>query len=203
MVSTTLLTHACARRFGVWLAVATLTVNAAAAHATAGELVGVVSAGGRPAKNVVVWLAIAPPPEPPPRHAVLDQRNMQFAPLVLGVPVGTRVDMPNSDRVFHNVFSFHDGRVFDLGLYPAGTSKAVTFDRAGLSRIFCNIHPNMAAYVMAVDSTYVAVSDAQGRFSIPGVADGSFTYHAWRAGAETVTGTLVVRSGQTVDLTLP
>jgi hypothetical protein len=61
--------------------------------------------------------------------------------------------MPNNDRVFHNVFSFKDGKRFDLGLYPVGTSKIVDFDKPGLSRIFCNIHPTMAAYVIAVESS--------------------------------------------------
>ena len=77
--------------------------------------------------------------------------------------------MPNSDRVFHNVFSFHDGKRFDLGLYPVGTRQLVTFDAPGVSRIFCNIHPNMAAYVVAVDSAFFAVTDAEGRFAIAGV----------------------------------
>ena len=61
--------------------------------------------------------------------------------------VGTTVDFPNNDRVFHNVFSFRDGKRFDLGMYPIGTLRRVTFDKPGLSRLFCNIHPNMAAYV--------------------------------------------------------
>jgi plastocyanin len=129
---------------------------------------------------VVVWLegvAATPPPAEDP--AVLDQRNLQFVPHVLAVPAGTRVRMPNSDRVFHNVFSFHDGKRFDLGLYPVGTTRAVTFDRPGLSRIFCNIHPNMAAYVLAVDSAYVAVTDRHGRFAIAGVPPGT-TWRAWR-----------------------
>ena len=72
-------------------------------------------------------------------------------PGVCAAPAGRAgrdaVEMPNSDRVFHNVFSFHDGKRFDLGLYPVGTARLVTFDRPGVSRIFCNIHPNMAAYV--------------------------------------------------------
>ena len=109
----------------------------------------------------------------PRRQIVLDQRNLQFSPHVLAVSVGTQVEMPNSDRVFHNVFSFHDGKRFDLGLYPVGTAKVVTFDRPGLSRIFCNIHPTMAAYVLAVDSAYLAVSDARGQFAMAPVPQGS------------------------------
>ena len=90
------------------------------------------------------------------------------APHVLAVRVGTVVEFPNNDRVFHNVFSFHDGKQFDLGLYPVGTMRRVTFDHPGLSRIFCNIHPNMGAHVMVVDTPYFTVSDDDGRFTIAG-----------------------------------
>src|SRR5258708_5466755 len=100
-------------------------------------LQGMSRVGGRPARNVVVWL------EAPNRSArmnapkvVLEQRNLMFYPQVLAVRVGTSVEFPNDDRVFHNVFSFHAGKQFDLGLYPVGTVRHVTFDRPGLSRIF-------------------------------------------------------------------
>ena len=133
----------------------------------------------------------------------LDQRNMQFIPRVLAVRVGTKVRMPNSDRLLHNVFSFHEGKVFDLGLYPVGTSRVVTFDKAGLSRIYCNIHPSMGAYVVSVDSPYFAISDTQGRFAIPSIPDGTYTYHVWRAGAEPASGTLIAAAGRAVDIELP
>jgi len=120
---------------------------------------------------------------------VLDQRNLSFTPRVLAVPVGTMVEFPNNDRVFHNVFSFRDGKRFDLGLYLVGSSRQVAFDKPGLSRIYCNIHPNMAAYVMAVDSPYFAVSDRAGTFRIAAVPTGTYRYYAWRLGAEQLTGT--------------
>ena len=150
---------------------------------------GMVLVGGRPSANAVVWLEA--PDAPPPSEAkkvVLDQRQMRFSPLVLAVRVGTAVLFPNNDRVFHNVFSFHHGKVFDLGLYPVGDSKVVRFDKPGLSRIFCNIHPNMAAYVVAVDSPYFAVSDESGAFALPPVPPGRYTFHAWRAGASELSG---------------
>lgn len=168
------------------------------------DVAGVLRVAGRPGRDVVIWLDTAgAPPEPSRTTALLDQRNMQFVPRVLAVRVGTTVRMPNSDRLLHNVFSFRDGKVFDLGLYPVGTSKAVTFDKPGLSRIFCNIHPTMAAYVVAVDSPHVTVSDADGRFTLSGVAEGRYTYHTWRAGADRITGTLQVVPGRTVEIDLP
>ena len=156
------------------------------------NLEGVVRVGGQPGKDVVIWLMDVPGPAPSQGRVVLDQRKLTFTPQILAVRVGTAVEMPNNDRVFHNVFSFKDGKKFDLGLYPSGTSKLVTFDRPGVSRIFCNIHPNMAAYVMAVDTPYYAMSNASGAFTLSGVPSGTYTYHAWRPGGETLTGSVTV-----------
>jgi plastocyanin len=183
------------------------TIGALVADASvqsAADLRGVARAGGRPVADTVVWLDApnAPPPAAPPR-AVLDQRNLRFSPRVLVVRAGTLVDFPNNDRVFHNVFSFRDGKRFDLGLYPVGALRQVMFDRAGLSRVFCNIHPNMAAYVMTVDSPYFARSDEAGAFTIAGVPAGTYTYHAWRAGAPAeVTGSWASTDG-TLAITWP
>jgi plastocyanin len=164
------------------VAAAVLTIRASGPEAP--DVRGAARAGGRPSANVVVWLDAPSAPAGLQRgKVVLDQRNIDFTPHVLAVRVGTLVDFPNDDRVLHNVFSFRDGKVFDLGLYPVGTRKQVKFDKPGLSRIFCNIHPNMAAYVMAVDSPYFAVSTEDGTFTIPSVPAGRYTYHAWRSGA--------------------
>ena len=167
-------------------------------------LAGVVRLKGRPQRDVAVWLEGVPPAAPTGRRKiVLDPRNLQFSPRVLAVSVGPQVEMPNSDRVFHNVFSFHDGKRFDLGLYPVGTAKVVTFDKPGLSRIFCNIHPTMAAYVLVVDSGLLAVSDANGRFTIGPVPQGSYTYHAWRPGDQTTTGTVAVQAASWLEIDWP
>jgi plastocyanin len=170
--------------------IALFSATIAAAGAGPVDVHGTARAGGQPIANAVVWLEAPNLPETSQKErVVLDQRNLAFNPHVLAVRVGTVVDFPNSDRVFHNVFSFRDGKRFDLGLYPVGSLRHVQFDHAGLSRIFCNIHPNMAAYVMAVDSPYFAVTDAAGAFTIPSVAARRYTYHAWRAGAAQLSGT--------------
>jgi hypothetical protein len=119
---------------------------------------------------------------------------------VLAVRVGTRVKFPNDDRVFHNVFSFHDGKTFDLGLYPVGAVEYVLFDRPGLSRIFCNIHPQMAAYIVAVNTPYFGLSDHAGRFAIPDVPAGSYAYHAWRPGGDLLNGQVDVGVGRTLEV---
>ena len=167
-------------------------------------LVGTTTAGGRKVADAVVWLeAPGAPRAGKPAEAVLEQRNLQFSPRVLAVEVGTRVKFPNDDRVLHNVFSYHDGKPFDLGLYPVGEMKYVPFDHPGLSRIFCNIHSQMAAYVMVVDSPYFAVSDASGRFMIAGVPDGSYRYHAWRPGGAIINDTVTVRDGAELEVRWP
>ena len=176
---------------------------ATTASAAEGELRGAARTAGRTEPNVVVWLDVpsgpsgATAPEP-----VLDQRNLQFFPQVLVVRVGTTVKFPNTDRVFHNVFSFKDGKQFDLGVYPVGAVKHVRFDRPGISRLFCNIHPKMAAYVVAVDSPYFAMSDERGAFAIQAPA-GTYTYHAWRAGGPVLNGSVTVGSATTLDIQWP
>lgn len=170
--------------------VAMLSLIRADAGAPGFDLHGTARAGGQPLLNAVVWLEA---PDLPGATAsgkvVLDQRNLSFNPHVLAVRVGTTVDFPNNDRVFHNVFSFRDGKQFDLGMYPVGTERRVTFNKPGLSRIFCNIHPNMAAYVLAVETPYFAVSDKSGDFTIASIVPRRYTYHAWRAGGTELTGT--------------
>jgi len=182
---------------------ASCVVFAATASAADGELRGIARIAGRTEPNVVIWLeappgtAGAPAPQP-----VLDQRNLQFVPQVLAVRVGTLVKFPNTDRVFHNVFSFKDGKQFDLGVYPVGAVKHVRFDRPGVSRLFCNIHPKMAAYVVAVDSPYFAMSDERGAFSIQAPA-GTYTYRAWRAGGPMLSGSVTVGSATTLEIQWP
>jgi plastocyanin len=141
----------------------------------------------RDASNVVVWLtpldraaetSTGPPTgrDKPPR---LVQRNKTFEPHVLVVPVGTLVVFPNEDPFFHNIFSLYDGRRFDLGLYESGTSRSVRFDRPGVSFLFCNIHAEMSAVVIALDTNYFALSDRSGHVVVPEVPEGSYRLNVW------------------------
>lgn len=189
----------------VWIAAATLMLTVAArvtGGTGPGELHGMAHAGARPVMDAVVWLDAPHAPPVVGTRPVIDQRNLEFLPHVLVVRVGTTVKFPNSDRVFHNVFSFKDGKKFDLGFYPIGAIKYVTFDRAGVSRLFCNIHPGMAAYVVAVDSPYFASSDASGGFTVAAPA-GRYTYHAWRAGGQPLTGSIALDGTTTLDVAWP
>ena len=137
------------------------------------------------ASNVVVWLSpldrsSASDANPmPSRKPQLIQRNKTFEPHLLVVRVGTVVEFPNRDPFFHNVFSLFNGRRFDLGLYEAGSTNFARFDRIGVSFIFCNIHPDMSAVVVAVDTPYYGVSDRSGLVIIAKVPDGKYQMRVW------------------------
>jgi plastocyanin len=113
------------------------------------------------------------------RHYRMLQHNKTFEPKLLVVPLGSIVDFPNLDPWFHNVFSLYQGKRFDLGLYQAGSEKQVVFDRPGPSFLFCNIHPQMTAVILTVDSDFFGVSDKSGRVLIPQVPAGRYRMHVW------------------------
>ncbi len=145
--------------------------------------------------SAVVWLvpitqSAGEPPLAQPAHEVLRQKNKSFEPHLLVVTKGSLVDFPNLDPWFHNVFSLFNGKKFDLGLYEAGSSRTVHFDRAGVSYIFCNIHPEMSAVVVVVSSPYFTQVNRSGDFSIPSVPPGRYTLHVWSENAlpETLDG---------------
>jgi plastocyanin len=142
------------------------------------------SRNGIEPSDVVVWLTpldVQPAAGANSSKPVLQlvQQDKKFEPHVLVVQVGTMVQFPNKDHFFHNVFSLYDGKRFDLGFYEAGSSKSVRFDRLGTSFLFCNIHPEMSAAVIAVDTPYFAVSDREGRVTIRDVPDGRYLMHVW------------------------
>jgi plastocyanin len=109
----------------------------------------------------------------------LVQKNKNFLPHVLVVRVGVPVEFPNKDPFFHNVFSLFEGKRFDLGLYEAGGSRTVVFDREGISYIFCNIHADMSGVVVAVRTPYYGTSDRRGVITIPNVPLGRYELRVW------------------------
>ena len=138
------------------------------------------------ASNVVIWLTpltvdegpISAPPTGHPSPQIA-QMNKSFDPHVLVIQTGTPVQFPNKDPFLHNVFSLFNGKRFDLGFYEAGSSKTVHFDRAGVSFLFCNIHPEMSGAVVAVDTPYFGISDRNGRVTITNVPDGRYQLNVW------------------------
>lgn len=131
------------------------------------------------ASKAVVWLTpIGSTVEPPHQEASqipqLVQKNKSFQPSLLVIPVGGKVEFPNHDPFFHNVFSLFEGKRFDLGLYESGTTRFVQFDKPGVSFIFCNIHEQMSAVVIALTTPYYAISDARGDVSFSNVPPGRY-----------------------------
>jgi len=140
--------------------------------------------------GVVVWLnpleaSLAPVPK---RHVEMVQKDKKFSPHILVIGTGTTVDFPNADPIFHNAFSNFEGQIFDIGLYPPGSSQSIRFDRPGIVRVFCNIHPSMSAIIVVVDSPYFTTTDEDGNYSFLNVLPGAYIVHFFheRATPETL-----------------
>jgi plastocyanin len=101
-----------------------------------------------------------------PRHFRMLQKDKMFTPHVLPISVGSTVDFPNADPIFHNAFSSYSGQIFDVGLYPPGSNRSVRFTKAGVVRVFCNIHPAMSAVILVLDTPYFATTAPDGSFHI-------------------------------------
>ncbi len=135
-------------------------------------------ANGRDASLAAVWLEGSAKSKPTAK-AIVDQRDRAFIPHVSVVTVGSRVEFPNNDTVLHNVFADYNAKVFDLGTYPRGAKKAVTFESKGLVVLLCNMHSEMGAFIIVVDTPYYAVADEKGRYKIKGVPPGKYKLHGW------------------------
>ncbi len=147
-----------------------------------GTLAGTVKLGEKPlAGRGVVTLEPAKGgfKARPPRNRIMEQRNRDFAPKVMVVRLGSTVSFPNFDNVYHNVFSRSEARAFDLGIYKNGQARDVTFDKEGIIRLGCNLHANMAAYIVVVNAPHYAVTDDQGRFHFRSLVPGKYRLRAW------------------------
>ncbi len=116
----------------------------------------------------------------PDKSPQMEQINKAFKPWLLSVTVGTTVDFPNNDPLLHNVFSYSKTKKFDLGRYRQGKYKSVTFDRTGLVKVFCEIHKNMRAYILVLDSPYHAVTNEHGSYRLENVPAGEYTLRVWQ-----------------------
>jgi hypothetical protein len=136
-------------------------------------------------------------PRPNPGRPQLKQINQSFQPHVLGVSVGTTVDFPNGDMVYHNVFSYSKTKRFDLGYYGKGKSKPITFDKPGIVQVFCDIHSTMSAYVLVVDTPFVTQPDDRGAYALTDVPDGEYTLTIWHPDLGERSMTVTVGDGVT------
>jgi len=171
-----------------------------------GSLTGTMTVDGQPLNGRLGVIMVSPAsgkwPKRTPKQRVIEQRDRQFAPHVMMVPVGSTVSFPNFDPVFHNVFSLSPTKPFDLGIFKNGESRDVTFDKEGILRIGCNLHANMSAYLVIVAAPHYVVTDASGKFRFKSLAPGKYKVRAWsERSSEPVTQMIDVKDGAN-DITI-
>ena len=182
-----------------------LIVSGISMAAWAADIEGKV--GGMKGKSVVYVDAIAGKTFPAPKdRPVMDQKGLMFSPHILVVQQGTTVDFLNSDNVQHNAFwagiNGDKKAGHNLGTWPKGEKRAFTFSKPGVVPIFCNVHPEMAAYMIVSPTPYFAETDDSGNYKIKDVPDGTYTLTTWHEGAKTQSKPLTVRGDSRGDVTM-
>jgi plastocyanin len=187
--------------------------------AFAGTIKGTVKVKGlRTPENVMVYLSKAPPAagDLSKTELSMDQRNLEFIPHVLPVLVGSTVQFPNNDKVDHNIFSMSRTKKFNLGSYKPGENKTMVFDKPGIVEIRCDVHAEMAAYILVMKTPYFAVTDKKGHFEIPdpdylkqtgleipsGLSAGKYTVKTWHEKLKSQKKSVVVPDSGDVSVKL-
>lgn len=150
----------------------------------------IVSVEGVETSNEAIRAAIKARPLP-----VIDQKDMKFRPHVLAVLVGEEVGFPNSDPLFHNVYSGSKLKAFNLGMYPQGESKELAFDEPGIIELLCNVHSEMKAYLVVKEHPYFATVERDGTFRIGNIPPGEYTIQAWHPKAQDALSQVTIESG--------
>jgi plastocyanin len=175
-----------------------LVLTSTTVIALAADVTGQVRlASGRLGGNAVVYLE-GGPKSTPLSHYVVDQKNREFIPHISVVTVGTTVDFPNNDTVFHNVFAEYQAKRFDLGMYPRGSVKKQKFDKPGLVAMMCSVHSEMGAFIMVVDTPYYTVADREGNFTLKDVKPGTYTLRVWHESGQVESKSITVTDQNTV-----
>ena len=184
----------------------TMSLAASAAAGTVKGRIQVVDKGGKKATDVsdVVVYVDGVKTKPKPARATVTMKGKAFLPRVVAVSVGGTVDFPNEDPIFHNVFSVSGENRFDLDLYKRPKSGSWTFQRPGIVRVYCNIHPQMSAVVVVRDNPYFTKAGPDGSFVIEDVPAGKYELKAWqeRAGESSVEITVAALGETSAELTL-
>jgi hypothetical protein len=136
----------------------------------------------------------------PPAVPIIRQLDGSFEPTFRVVVAGQRVQLPNDDRIFHNVFSYSRPNDFDLGTYPRGQSRTIALRYPGFVRLYCSIHESMSASVFVAPSPYYDVADASGRFRIDRVPPGNYVLRTWSRRLPSATRQVRVAPGETARI---
>lgn len=171
------------KRIWLQLPIQVLALSVVAQVALGGTLSGEVKLKGkRVAGDAVVYLdgsingkKLSPAAKP----TIMDQKDLVFIPHVLPVLLGSTVEFPNGDDIRHNVYSPSPAKRLNLGTYPPGTTKKVTFDKPGVVELRCNVHDEMLAFILVMENPYYALTDASGHFSISGIPSGRYRVKVW------------------------
>ncbi|GMR22180.1 MAG: hypothetical protein BMS9Abin37_0512 [Acidobacteriota bacterium] len=194
------------RRTQIGIGIVTCAFLGIASSASAGSITGTIHAAGlRNVADAVVYIEkiegkTFPVPKEP---AIMDQNARVFIPKILPVLVGTTVEFLNSDPFAHNVFTPDEcADEFDLGTWETGGKRSYTFDKSCVAVMLCNLHQDMAAYVVVVETPYFTITDTTGEFTIENVPDGTYTVSAWHERMEKKSREVVVSGATKLDLTL-
>jgi plastocyanin len=152
--------------------------------------------------RVAIYLEGVPDAPSDAVSATLDQRGERFEPELVVVPAGSTVTFPNSDPIFHNVFSLSGAREFDLGFYPAGETRRVRFDEPGIVQVYCHLHPDMNAAIVVAPNSWYTQPDESGRFSLSGIPPGTYTLVVWHRTAGFFRRQVVVPSAGAVEVSV-
>ena len=185
--------------------VLTIVIAALSLAAWAGDIEGKVT--GMKGKSVVYVDTISGKTFPAPTdHPLIDQKGLNFAPQIVVVQQGATVDFKNDDNVAHNVFWPSVGgdkkQTKNLGTWPKGEKRSFTFDKAGVVPLLCNVHPDMAGYLIVSPTPYFAQTDDSGNYKIKDVPDGSYKLVVWHEGAKNQSKPVTVAGGGKADFTL-
>jgi plastocyanin len=141
----------------------------------------------------------------PPTPPAIEQRDRRFFPDLVVIPAGSTVSFPNFDPIFHNVFSLSKAKSFDLGNYPKGQTRTVSFTAPGIIAVYCHLHSNMSATIMVTPNRWATRADGTGAFTLKDVPAGTYTVVAWHKAAGTFRRTITIgESGEApLNFTLP
>jgi plastocyanin len=200
------------KKLTLWIIVGVLlgvpSAVLAADAAGVGIVKGTITIGGKPATDAVVSIEGLSKEQVKarmslvkPQKKIMDQRNLKFTPTVLALIVGETADFPNNDKAWHNVYSKGGANDFDLGLYAPGKSRSKKFDKAGVSRILCNAHPDMEAFVVVKDHPFFSTTDSRGNYEIKNVPLGKVRVEIWYPNLDVRSDNVeIVRDGEVFAL---
>lgn len=139
--------------------------------------------------------------KPSSQPIVLEQRGLQFVPGVLPIMIGSKVQFPNNDDVYHNVFSYSPAKSFDLGRYSKSEEAPVQiFDTPGLVKLFCEVHSHMRGAILVLETPYFTTSDPKGNFRFDEVPAGDYVLKAWVNEKQTLERPISVKEGETLSV---